>query len=281
MMPAISNASATAAILRDLAEPRTIDRKVMIVVAHPDDETIGMGAQLCRFNDARLIYVTNGAPRDGLDAAAHGYPTVAAYADARRVELAAALAVGEARAVRTEFIGVTDQEACFDLALTGQILGFLSKETPEAVFVHAYEGGHPDHDAASFAVGAACRLIQAHGEPGPTIVEMTGYHAEGEGLATNTFLPATQPVISSQLTAVEQQRKQRMLDCFTSQREVLAGFGVVGESFRETPTYDFTRPPHSGPLHYERLGWKISGEVWRQQARLALDRLGLLACPKG
>ena len=37
----------------------------MIVVAHPDDETIGMGAQLCRFRDALLVQVTDGAPRDG------------------------------------------------------------------------------------------------------------------------------------------------------------------------------------------------------------------------
>jgi LmbE family N-acetylglucosaminyl deacetylase len=251
-------------------------------MAHPDDETIGMGAQLCRFKDARLIYVTDGAPRDGRDAAARGYSTVAAYAAARRVELAAALMAGQAGGIRTEFIGLTDQEACFDLAaLTRQIAGLLRQEPAEAIFVHAYEGGHPDHDAASFAVSAACRLIEAHGASGPAIVEMTGYHAEGEGIATNSFLPAAEPVISLQLTLMERQQKQRMLDCFTSQREVLAGFGVAAESFRRAPTYNFTQPPHLGPLHYERLGWKISGELWRRQARLALDRLGLPACPTG
>jgi hypothetical protein len=59
-------------ILQNLAEGRTFEQRVMIVVAHPDDETIGMGAQLCRFRDALLLQVTDGAPRDGHDAAAHG-----------------------------------------------------------------------------------------------------------------------------------------------------------------------------------------------------------------
>ena len=61
-----------AATIGALAERRTVKARVMIVVAHPDDETIGMGAQLNRFDDALLVQVTDGAPRDGRDAAAHG-----------------------------------------------------------------------------------------------------------------------------------------------------------------------------------------------------------------
>ena len=56
----------------------------MIVVAHPDDETIGLGAQLGRFEDALLVHVTDGAPRDGDDARNYGFASVADYAAARR-----------------------------------------------------------------------------------------------------------------------------------------------------------------------------------------------------
>src|SRR5689334_4373153 len=108
--------------MESLAKRQPIESKVMIVVAHPDDETIGMGAQLCRLHDALMVHVTDGAPRDGHDAKAHGYAGTADYAAARRAELAAALDVGQARGVRTETIGLPDQEACFDLvALTERI----------------------------------------------------------------------------------------------------------------------------------------------------------------
>jgi hypothetical protein len=93
------------AILEILAEGGALERRIMIVVAHPDDETIGVGAQLCRFPDTLLMQVTDGAPRDGRDAATHGYWTIADYAFARQVELRAALGAGRAGGVGTEFIG--------------------------------------------------------------------------------------------------------------------------------------------------------------------------------
>jgi LmbE family N-acetylglucosaminyl deacetylase len=271
--------AATAAIWADLVGRKTVESKIMIVAAHPDDETIGMGAQLCRFRDALMLQVTDGAPRDGRDAAAHGYATIADYAAARRVELAAALAIGEARGVKTEFLGISDQEACFELGMLIERISELTRaRASEAIFVHAYEGGHPDHDAASLAVSAACRLIEAQGGLAPPIIEIAGYHAEGNGVAMGVFLPGEHAVTTLQLTPADSLRKRRMIDCFLSQRELLAEFAVETESFREAPQYEFTRPPHRGELHYERLGWKITGTLWRQQARLALDRLGLSAC---
>jgi N-acetylglucosamine malate deacetylase 2 len=41
---------------------------VAVVVAHPDDETIGCGAILRRLPLVRLVHVTDGAPRDMIDA---------------------------------------------------------------------------------------------------------------------------------------------------------------------------------------------------------------------
>src|SRR5437764_14240477 len=92
------------AILQILAEGRTLEQRVMIVVAHPDDETVGMGAQLRRLGDALLLQVTDGAPRDGRDAAARGFASTADYAVARRAELHAALEAEWAEGVRTEIV---------------------------------------------------------------------------------------------------------------------------------------------------------------------------------
>src|SRR6185437_9724842 len=51
------------------------------------------------------------------------------------------------------------------------------------VFTHAYEGGHPDHDAVAFAVHAACRLSDIP----PAIVEMPYYHRQDGRLITGEF----------------------------------------------------------------------------------------------
>ena len=58
--------------------------RTAVVVAHPDDETIAMGGRIARYRDARFIHVTDGAPANGADAKANGFPSVDAYRDARR-----------------------------------------------------------------------------------------------------------------------------------------------------------------------------------------------------
>jgi LmbE family N-acetylglucosaminyl deacetylase len=151
----------------------------------------------------------------------------------------------------------------------------LREEAPDAVFVQPYEGGHPDHDAVAFAVAAAGRLIATTGDLSPTIIEMTAYHADGPELATGTFLPADTSVTTIELETADRLRKRRMIDCFASQRELLAGFGTEVERFRAAPLYDFERLLQLGEVHYERLGWSITGELWQHHARQAVAELGL------
>jgi LmbE family N-acetylglucosaminyl deacetylase len=269
-------------ILEHLAEGRALEQRVMIVVAHPDDETIGMGAQLCKFQNALLLQVTDGAPRDGRDAMAHGFTNTAEYAVARQVELRAALKAGRANGVRTKFAGIPDQEACLNLVkLTERMLGWMWLESPEVIFVQSYEGGHPDHDAVAFLVQVAGRLGAGKGRPPPAMIEMTAYHADGPRLATGTFLPAKLPVTTIELRSADRVRKRQMIDCFTSQRDLLAEFATEVERFREAPDYDFLQPPHPGELHYERLGWSITGEIWRRHAEEALKALRVRSLPWG
>jgi N-acetylglucosamine malate deacetylase 2 len=264
------------AILDALPRRGTIISKIGIIAAHPDDETIGMGAQLSRFSNAVLLHTTDGAPRDGQDSGVHGFGATADYAAARRNELAAALRAGDADRIRCETLGMADRASWLAMAeFARSIAAWLKRERPAAVFVQPYEGGHPDHDAVAFAVYAGCRLNEMNEEWVPAVIEMASYYAAGNGRATASFLPSRGVVVSLNLSAAERRRKRLMLDCFVTQRETLAGFDTETEQFRLAPRYNFTQPPHAGALYYGHYDWGISGAKWRRYAAAALAELRL------
>lgn len=255
-----------------------------LIVAHPDDEAVGAGALLPRLHEPWLLYVTDGAPRDLADAMAAGRATREAYAAARRQERSAALAIAGIDAARAEELGVVDQEASLQLAdLTRAIAAWLAARRPQAVLTHPYEGGHPDHDAVAFAVHAACRQWEQRGTPLPAVVEMTSYHLHNGRICVSEFLPLGQTcasgheasVTTCELSETERQFKRRLFACYATQRATLSWFSIERERFRAAPRYDFTRPPHDGPLFYEQFPWGMTGERFRRLAAEALRQLEL------
>src|SRR5215813_13395536 len=179
----------------------------MIVAAHPDDETIGLGAQLCHFEDALIVHLTDGAPRNPNWATTSGFATPPEYAAARVAEFRRAVCVGAAKRSRTRRLGIVDQEAMHHLvSLTHSIRYLLQEEKPEAVVTHAYEGGHPDHDAAAFAVHLASRFLD---EP-PHLIEMTSHFRRDGRRVFGEFLPSEEAVTTIHLNEAELQRKRAM-----------------------------------------------------------------------
>jgi LmbE family N-acetylglucosaminyl deacetylase len=240
--------------------------RVLVVAAHPDDETIGIGALLARLPDAAVLHVTDGAPRDGRDARAHGFARIADYAAARRQEAEAALAMAGARALPP--LGIADQEVALHLVpVAHRIAEVVRRERPALVVTHAYEGGHPDHDAVAFSVRAALRLLR----DAPELAEMTGYHAGGPtGIEAGVFLPPEGEVVAF---APDVALKRRMLDVFATQRAVLSAFPIGPERLRPAPAVDWAQPPHPGPLFYEHLPWGMDGARFRAVAHAAWQGL--------
>lgn len=244
-------------MLAALAERRPINAPVALVVAHPDDETLAAGGSLHLMRRLVLVHVTDGAPRRLADAARAGFGSPAAYAAARADELDRALALCGAAPVRIG-LGIADQEATASLpTLVTRLRDIFAAHAIEHVLTHAYEGGHPDHDAVALAVHRA----------GAQPLEFAGYHAAPQGgLTAGTFLAGdSQAERRITLCSQDLARKRAMLACFDTQREMLAQFDPTIERFRPAPAYDFARPPHAGRLLYEEWGW-MTGAEWRQCA---------------
>jgi len=255
-----------------LPVPRT-----MLVGAHPDDEAVGAGARLERLQDAVFVCVTDGAPRDGKDAAQHGL-SPQEYAKTRRRELETALARCGVAAAQVTGLDCPDQQAALTMVpLTRRLAELLVQHRIEVVLTHPYEGGHPDHDATAFIVHAAVAMVRGSGQA-VDIVEWTSYHRGPDGALTGAFLP--HPEVDAQavtlpLTPEERQRKEAVIACHFTQRFTQKNLPTDTEHFRPAPRYDFLQPPHDWKLHYENHPWGMSGERFRELAAQALEELQL------
>jgi LmbE family N-acetylglucosaminyl deacetylase len=257
-------------------------RSALVVAAHPDDETIGAAALMGRLQRCYVFHVTDGAPHDRSYWTSPGARTRGNYARIRRAELTRALTLAGLDPRYASGLGLADLEAAQGLgAIAQHVEALINKLQPDFVVTHAYEGGHPDHDAASFGVWAAKHLLLRRGQTPPSIVEMALYHGSPGHEVVGQFLSRPDLVeIELALTDDERWRKQAMLDCFGSQSMTLMPFRKLEvERYRMAPDYDFTRPPHEGPLFYEQRNFPITGAAWREQAAVAMRALDL-ACEK-
>ncbi|HEY0549088.1 MAG TPA: PIG-L family deacetylase [Verrucomicrobiae bacterium] len=252
-----------------------IPPRILMVVAHPDDEAIGAGARLRHWRDVLTIaYVTDGVPPDVKDATLVGFQTRDEYARARRTELRDALALAAIEPERAVQLAFTDQTVVHHLPeLIDALISLVARHEPELLLTHSFEGGHPDHDAIALAVQAAVQRLEDRGLGAPPLFEMASYHMGAEGLRSGEFLPADVPTRRCELSPGEREFKERLFACFPSQQEVLRWFRTDVEAFRVAPSYNFSAPPHAGMLFYEQFQIGMTGEAWRAAAAPVVTEL--------
>lgn len=264
-------------LIDQFCEAGTTHPSVMIVVAHQDDESVGAGSRLCKLTDAYVVHVTDGAPRNPEVAHRYGFATREEYAEARWRELMEAMEIAGVSSDRLIHLGYADGEAAYrmvDLAM--DVAELIDTYAPDVVITHPYEGGHTDHDATAFAVHMACGVLRREGANPPVVLEMTSYHDRAGNRVVHEFLPHERADKDHRLVCLseeEQDLKQKMFECFTTQQVVLNTFSTAIEKFRPAPRYLFTQPPHEGLLNYEKYGDPQLGARWRHNAGQALAEL--------
>ena len=238
--------------------------RTLIVAAHPDDETLGLGGHF-RSVHPRIFHLTTGA----------GFLPIPHLAEKRAMEIRRALAIG--RIPRHRFVAglIPDQGAVRAIPeLVKNLSASIARFRPDCLLTHTYEGGHPDHDAAS----VICRVASNGRIP---IYEFPSYHNGTPHLPTatfeaNRFRSNLSPEVILVLSKKQQMLKTRMLRCFRSQAKIVGKFTVEEECFRRAPLYDYDQPPHEGILLYESFGWRMNFHSWRVSVQEALKKMGIV-----
>src|SRR5438270_1199799 len=190
----------------ELANPTdALLKRILVIVAHPDDECIGTGALLQEMQEAEIVFCTDGGPHDSFFWQKYG--SREQYVKIRRSEAECAAAAVNAK--RLHFLPIIDQELylCLDRAIK-ELERIASEFRPDAILTLAYEGGHPDHDSCAFLSYALGTKL------GIEVWEMPIYHRTGQGPGKQQFLQPSagtwQPGISQEALA----RKKEMLSCY-------------------------------------------------------------------
>jgi N-acetylglucosamine malate deacetylase 2 len=252
--------------LNDLMAARRIETPVLVVTAHPDDETLAMGGRLRHIEQLRLIQLTDGAPLCEADAKRAGFGNRASYAAEREREAERALAVLGLDCARVQ-VGAPDRASVF---LLSELLPQIERELRHAsiVFTHAYEGGHPDHDTAALLVQLGCDRIRSAGSTPPLRLEFSSYHHRAGKLVTGQFW--SDPTCPETVVCLDEESanlKRRALAEYRTQAAVVDWFYPGEECYRGAPRYDFAKPPPPGIAQYDLFGWSMTSACWRQTAR--------------
>jgi LmbE family N-acetylglucosaminyl deacetylase len=258
---------------------RDIGLRIAVLAAHPDDEAIGASAMLARSQDPRVIYLTDGAPRNRNLRSPDFHGSRQEYSSLRRAEAEMALSVAGLAVSQMEWLGAMDQEAIVRADhLTCGLARLLSRIDADVLVTHPYEGGHPDHDTAALVAHLA--ILRLGRVSAPLLLEMTSYHAQNGQCVPGQFLNGESGgELELILSERERGRKAGMFAAYASQRRVLDGFAIHHERFRVAPKYDFSRPPHQGKLWYECMAWPTTGQQWRATAVEKILAVQELSCP--
>jgi len=239
--------------------------RVLVLVAHADDESVGYGALLQRMREAVVVIATDCAPRDKYFWERFG--SRERYALLRRDEARRAMELAKVR----ELVWLADEDGRLEdqrlfLNLAGayeQLKKLVRRVKPEAIATLAYEGGHPDHDSCSVL---GWKLGEEFGLP---VWEAPLYSREYEVSAGRTFgtegrgrvqrfICENDEQVVVEIGAEELEIKRAMCAQYASQGDFLQTFDAGREVVRPQVKYMYEQAPHEGLTNYEQWQWWMS-----------------------
>jgi LmbE family N-acetylglucosaminyl deacetylase len=221
----------------------------LFLLAHHDDEVFCAGALAAALATGRrikLLWATAG----GLA------PAARRLAEGRRVQRLLALPDGDVR-----LLGLPDQHAVEHLARLEAEAAELMDGVGE-VYVTAWEGGHPDHDAMNLV---AARLRATGSGVDARFFEFGLYRRGRRGLAVKTPLRPAEPSLGASALAL----RRALVHADASQWPSLGALAAAGRLQRTWATEparglpadrDYSLPPAREPLLYRLYTrWDFAG----------------------
>lgn len=219
----------------------------MFVFAHQDDEMayFAMMKKLVeRGYRIKILWITDGG--------------ASAPPDVRRNESREALSLIGIKEDSLIFWDYPDGKSIYyPREIVDRLTVIMRRIKPQALFVPAYEGGHPDHDFAHFAAVTAAKRMSYPLK----IFEAPLYNKYNALIvAFNQFIPAETPTLYTYMTRCEVLLKLRAFLTYRSQfwGTVLPALIFGGprlfepkEPYRKKPSWNYLNPPHEGELYYE------------------------------
>jgi len=212
--------------------------KVLVLVAHPDDETIGCSGLLQRVSAALVVFAVDGAPpRYGFE---KQYGSLQQYSDIRFLEASVALSAiphcSFDRLARQNGAHYVDQHLFEQMPEALISLNkFVCRFSPDFIVTHAYEGSHIDHDACHFL---AAHIARAHNL---LLMEFPSYWKAEDGRDIfQQFRNTRNEQVILELSDHETEVKRQMLASYRTQQTLTPVFHLHTERFRpvlqENPT---------------------------------------------